>query len=154
MCQGSQGAGFSPRPIRNVSHAFSSTKGTIHSASCSLAANPGDNSVAYDGFWNTQKVVRPILGAVAKRLYEVEYINVLDVGLCQFGTRVMDPRLIPCCRSDVKGAVWHVHVACVNRWVGSNPQRISSGKCVCVAYSLFKSSAVVRTGLGVDDETP
>jgi len=46
------------------------------------------------GFWNTKNVMRPILGAIAKRFDKIKYVNVLDANLSQFVTSVMDPCLI------------------------------------------------------------
>jgi len=61
-------------------------------------------------FWNTKNVVRPILGAIAKRFDKIKYVNVLDANLSQFATSVMDPCLIPCCRSDITRAVCVLYV--------------------------------------------
>jgi hypothetical protein len=69
-------------------------------------ANPGDDPMICYSFWNTKNVVRPILGAVAKRFDEVKYVDILNTNLTQFATSVMDPCLIPCCRSDITCAVW------------------------------------------------
>ena len=59
-----------------------------------LTAYPRDDSVHGHGLWNTENMVRPILGAVAKRFDKIKYVNVLDADLSQFATSVMGPCLI------------------------------------------------------------
>ena len=60
------------------------------------------------GFWNTKNVVRPILGAIAKRFDKIKYVNVLDANLSQFATSVMDPCLISRRCPDITRAVYFV----------------------------------------------